>query len=142
VSFPRLLPCLCLSLPLSKYRIHPSSSLIFSQKEFRLHKRWKLTTGPSGCQNNDCHYGHEYGMSIPPSLPWLVFFPPTPINHLPKKCRISDNPELDDDQCQELSLLAKQIPCPFARNKKCHYDDESCTYGYVPFHSLHMASVV
>jgi len=49
----------------------------------------------------------------------------------------ADKLELDDDQCQELSVLAKQIPCPFARNKKCHYDDESCTYGYVPFFTHH-----
>jgi len=102
-------------------------------------KNFTLIAGPSGCQNNDCHYGHEYGMSS--SLYQIHCRPPLlPLHssHVKCPCKTRTNkPELDDDQCQELSVLAKQIPCPFARNKKCHYDDESCTYGYVHFFDHH-----
>jgi hypothetical protein len=46
-----------------------------------------------------------------------------------KACEYSHEYNLDDEQREELSRLAKEIICPYVRSKRCHFSEDECVYG-------------
>lgn len=39
------------------------------------------------------------------------------------------NPDLNDEEMEDLRRLAKEMVCPYIRNDKCRFSEGGCVYG-------------